>query len=273
MSKLTKYEELKHGMRVTCKIKGEQQANAKLLLDDDYAFYICQNKKDGGYVDGNLGYKYSWYLCEENESIIDWDNNVTNLESVEEEPAKEFQSKKIKSIKVKNLIEYIDDTSLQVMLENHPEFFEIEHEPDKPKLLKRADGSLISEVAFGVETYQIRVLDNKYFVQAIQYEEYQKWLLMEGRVFLTQDIRLAQEKAKMLTKQVEIQFEIDRLNAESIDNKYWSIKYNDFKKKFEIYSFEVCGVTLPENYKMTCKTAETILAKFSQDEIKQYLGI
>ena len=166
-----------------------------------------------------------------------------------------------------------DKEKIIYFLENNSEFFEIEHEPDKPKLLKRAYGSLISEVAFGVETYQIRVLDNKYFVQAIQYEEDQKWLLMEGRVFLTQDIRLAQEKAQMLTKQVEIQFEIDRLNAESIDNKYWSIKYNDFKKKFEIYSFEVCGVTLPENYKMTCKTAETILAKFSQDEIKQYLGI
>jgi len=153
-------------------------------------------------------------------------------------------------------------------------------EYEKPTILKRPDGSVISEphnknvwrIARhrGEENYSIRLYGN--------YDNSLELELKTGLIYLAGDTDLAEKKANMLTKQFEIQFEIDRLNAEEGWVEDWEdqdqIKkyflYDLDAKKIAAYTFTVC---LSDRVYMSEETAETILAKYSQDELKQYLGI
>ena len=83
--KLTKYEELKHGLKVKCKIKGIQINDAKLSINKDGRVYICQNQIEGSpCAEEYLGYEYAWCTAFENEDSKDWSKAVTALKSVEE---------------------------------------------------------------------------------------------------------------------------------------------------------------------------------------------
>ena len=145
---------------------------------------------------------------------------------------------------------------------------------EKPQILKRPDGSVIS------------VPDKKDFedylfidiVYGINYElsvclpEWINILFAEGKVFLAEDRHLAEKKAKQLTKQLEIQYEIDTLNAKEGET-------NEHKKVF-CYDEETDKVYLDwadarskPKTEVSKATAKTILAKYSQDELKLYLGI
>lgn len=58
--KVTSTDQLKHGMRVTCKIGGFDITDAKISISSNGNTYICQDKRDGAYAEDNLGYKHSW---------------------------------------------------------------------------------------------------------------------------------------------------------------------------------------------------------------------
>lgn len=77
--KLTKYEQLKDGMRVKCTIDGTDIDDAKLSVGRYGRVYICQNEKDGLYAKDTKGYKYSWFLASPYGGLEDWDEDVSDL--------------------------------------------------------------------------------------------------------------------------------------------------------------------------------------------------
>ena len=82
--KLEKYEDLVHGMYVTCEIDGKKIEDARLSIDEDGDVHICQNEKNGSKADELFGYTYSWLMVGKNKDIENWEGDVTNLNSVEE---------------------------------------------------------------------------------------------------------------------------------------------------------------------------------------------
>lgn len=78
----------------------------------------------------------------------------------------------------------------------------------------------------------------------------------------------------MLTKKLEIQFEIDKLNAEEgwVAN-WWTVqnKYILESESDNIYTKVVTAKNAGQT-PMSPNTAKTILAKYSQEELQQYLG-
>jgi hypothetical protein len=160
----------------------------------------------------------------------------------------------------------------------------VEYEPE-PKLLKRPDGSLISEPPEGTKVIFIEfsiLEDDKYRVsdRTIEYEYCKSYYtnLKQGGCFLIQDKHLAEKKSQQLTKQLEIQNEIDRLNVE----EGWVVDWKDsFQPKYylnlnhdhQIVQDEYELTEQSSKQYMSEATAETILAKYSQDDLKAYLGI
>jgi len=201
---------------------------------------------------------------------------------------------KIKSIKLKESTKDLLNNqppegftnTFQDVLDKFPEYFEIEYE--KPTLLKRPDGSLISEPENGVKVWIIKTgfltedKDEGYFPSLENYYSLEHNIcLKQGYIYEQQEEHLAEKKAEMLTKQLEIQYEIDRLNAEegwksehpsSCTTRY-TLEYIHYSNSVRIESY---GAIKPSQFKtvfMSEKTAETILAKYSQNELKKYLGI
>jgi hypothetical protein len=163
----------------------------------------------------------------------------------------------------------VDQESTESYLLESPEDFEIKHE--KPQILKRPDGSLISGLEEGQDI--IVITTNGYDIIVVEevFGQHTHMSLRQGYVYLRSDTDLAEKKAKMLSKQFVIQLEIDRLNAvehPSIE-KEWHIGY--FQNNDKIYKHNLYGSS--KDTFMSELTAETILAKYSQDELKQYLGI
>jgi hypothetical protein len=156
----------------------------------------------------------------------------------------------------------------------------------KPQILKRPDGSVISVPDFEDYLFIDIVYGINYELSVCLPERF-----AEGTVFLAEDRHLAEKKAKQLTKQREIRFEIDTLNAEegwvsdwrdhNQDKYYLCVDYDepdqyscnceqDYKDVIRIFKD---SSQKRHNKYMSEKTAETIIAKYSQDELKQYLGI
>jgi len=160
------------------------------------------------------------------------------------------------------------------LLEFFPEYFQIEYE--KPELLKRADGSLISEPEDETEIVGIRLTD--YTINPSFWNSWGIAGIKQGLIFLKEDTDRAEKKAKMLSILIKIQFEIDRLNAE----EGWFTDWNNNKQQKYFIEINHQTDTIKINYNiyfqikkqyMSKSTADTILAKYSQDELKQYLGI
>jgi hypothetical protein len=166
----------------------------------------------------------------------------------------------------------VDQESTESYLLESPEDFEIEHE--KPQILKRPDGSVISGLEEGQEILLIADLYSNKKIDEVKFEEMFIQDLHKGLIFLPEDPDLAEKKAKMLSKQLEIQYEIDRLNALDVKDKkhiIWRFAVPDLISCLEFD--EAISRNTPDNKKMSFATAETILAKFSQDELKQYLEV
>lgn len=71
-----------HGMRVTCKIKGEEIKDAKISIGSLGRIYICQNIKNGTDTIDKLGYKYSW--CIDSGTNLDLEmSSTTDLKPAE----------------------------------------------------------------------------------------------------------------------------------------------------------------------------------------------
>jgi hypothetical protein len=202
-------------------------------------------------------------------------------------------TKKIKSITVKKdlpgfkagskLLPYLNytgrwgysdlDNSYTVeYMRKHTDYFEIEYEP--PKILKRPDGSVISglEVEEGNDLWFIAQYNDCFLEKEGWHSNspYCKTALAQGKVFQIKDKHLAEKKVEMLSKQLEIQYEIDRLNAEEAKKtgQVWSLAIG------WVGEIEKCAIPYYSGEtRMSEETAETILAKYSQDELKQYLGI
>lgn len=201
-------------------------------------------------------------------------------------------SKEIKSIKFKQV--RIIETEPNAKISDHGKFFAVQEEgseiPDywvgkeyvdsieykTPKILKRADGSLI----WNYQNIKERTIVIGW--QDYEYTTYCQVATKEtcdlGYVFLyPEDDHLAEKKAEMLTKKREIKFEIDRLNAE----EGWVANFEDNEDEDICFFYLDEGGTIEigtENNQcdlqyMPRQTAETILDKYSQDELKQYLGI
>jgi hypothetical protein len=153
---------------------------------------------------------------------------------------------------------------------------DIEYEPEKPKILKRPDGSVISGLEKGDKIIFINPLD--FEIEKGEYTKEAEDILKRGLIFLLEDIESSEKKAKMLTKQLEIQYEIDRLNTE----EGWVADWEDSRQaKFYLHFNYSCSTVEIRNcyfyqsagQHMSRKTAETILKKFTQEELRQYLGI
>jgi hypothetical protein len=134
---------------------------------------------------------------------------------------------------------------------------------NEPRILKRVDGSLISEPEEGAEIIFINS-SHQVGIDGLTYDSCFFKDLKKGLVFLAEDRHLAEKKAKMLSKQLEIQFEVDRLNAEEGGLGVREINALDVKGY-------ICE-KVTQN-KMTEKTVKTILKKYTIEELKQYLGI
>lgn len=85
--KLTRYSQLKDGMKVKCKVGEVKITSAKISIDDRGRAFICHNNttKDGWDVKDKKGYTYSWLIANNGEGEIHWrsmDREVTNLVSV-----------------------------------------------------------------------------------------------------------------------------------------------------------------------------------------------
>lgn len=140
-------------------------------------------------------------------------------------------------------------------------------EYEKTTILKRPDGSLIwNNQTIEEQTIVIIWQDYKYTTTC---QGGTKHTCDLGNVFLyPQDKGLAEKKAAMLSKQLEIQYEIDRLNAEDSTLTHILVMSSDGKVSYATKPY------IHSNYvAMSYNTADTILAEYSQDELKQYLGI
>jgi hypothetical protein len=168
-------------------------------------------------------------------------------------------------------------------LDKYPEYFEIEYET--PKLLKRDDCSLISEPKEGEKIVGISLKD--FSISANFWSRYNdlSWSIAgikQGLIFLEEDTDLAEKKAEQLTKQLEIQNEIDRLNAlegaEVIKNfKLQYIRSANLEKAGENFVGvgykEVNLRYIDRNKLMSLETVLTILAKYDQEDLKAYLNL
>lgn len=158
------------------------------------------------------------------------------------------------------------------------EYFEIEYELEPIlKLLKRLDGSLISEPEEGTPCCKITGVKNYYKYYDIYLDDFREESdcldLKMGMIFLEEDEQLAEKKASMLSKQLEIQYEIDRLNAEDpVNSKTWFLEYNHVFEEVVRKTFSFIPVVILKNY-MTDGVYKKIIEKYSQDELMQYLGI
>jgi hypothetical protein len=157
-------------------------------------------------------------------------------------------------------------------------------EYEQTKILKRPDGSLISEPERGTKVWVLKTgflsenKDEGYFSTLEYYRSLDhKIYLQQGYIFEQEDKDPSEKKADMLTKQLEIQYEIDRLNAK----EGWVAKFDNNYPANNVYYFMIedgvvdyCHPKLQSNQNLVSKkSAETILAKYTQDELKQYLGI
>jgi hypothetical protein len=146
------------------------------------------------------------------------------------------------------------------------------HVEYEPKILKRQDGSLISQPEY-LQTV-INIFLNGFDLDEISYNNVShNWLLLRGLVFLPEDKELAEKKAKMLTKQLEIQHEIDRLNAEQKWDYKTDLHY--FHSVPNTERVQICWSCDDDNSVnfMSFETAKIIFEKYSAKEIKQYLGV
>lgn len=188
-------------------------------------------------------------------------------------------SQKIKSITI------TDETCTEQDIQFLSKVFknvEANYEPEpeeKPVLLKRPDGSLL-EIDDNLDDYIF--IGDDYKIEDRLYDCLNSSIIRmvkQGRVFLKEDRHLAEKKAKMLTKQLEIQYEIDRLNAEQGWVADWQYTYYQKKHYLELYTRTgiktviIDADTRDGRTPMSEKTAETILAKYSQSDLKAYLGI
>ena len=82
--KLTKYSQLKHGMRVRCEIYGKQVDDAKISIDKSGPAFVCQNEEDGMHAEDKLGYKYSLPLAWKDR----WATFIVGLESIDEDTSR-----------------------------------------------------------------------------------------------------------------------------------------------------------------------------------------
>jgi hypothetical protein len=120
----------------------------------------------------------------------------------------------------------------------------------------------------------------EYIVTIEEYENNYYGPLLHGLIFLTEDKHLAEKKAKMISKQLEIEYEIDKLNAEqgwvvdwkNINQNKLSLYFNHDSLKDKVSRSISCVSQCQEKY-MSQKTLEKILNKYSKNELKQYLGI
>ena len=157
---------------------------------------------------------------------------------------------------------------------------EIEYESE-PKILKRPDGSLISEPKKGVEVILIQSRED-YALEIAYSKEIKQfrngYFLKRGFMFLVEDEHLAEKKTNMLTKQLEITNEIERLNAEqgwvadwgNDDQEKCNFCYSNSYKRVDIsyYCQGQSGVLYSSEDILT-----EIKDKYSEDELKQFLGI
>lgn len=82
--KLTKYSQLKHGMKVTCEIYGVKITDAKISINIFGDAFICQDKKNDYFlrlIKDKFGYKCWWILAFKDEDIDDWEEHITNLQT------------------------------------------------------------------------------------------------------------------------------------------------------------------------------------------------
>lgn len=80
---LTKYSQLRHGMKVWCEIHGTEIKDVKISIDEGGAAYVCQNVVPGVNAQNKLGYKYSWVFADKDEDIEEWECGVKNLRTAE----------------------------------------------------------------------------------------------------------------------------------------------------------------------------------------------
>ena len=151
---------------------------------------------------------------------------------------------------------------------------EIEYESE-PKFLKRPDGSLISEPE---EDEKVIIIGEEFEGFEDHYSADYEINLRLGRVFLLKDKHLAEKKAKMLTKQLEITNEIERLNAE----ENWVADWSDSNQtkcsfRYKHNCKEIISNSCWQYQSGVLVSSEEILDKiqdkYSEDELKQFLGI
>lgn len=76
---LTKYSELQHGMKVTCKIFEIEIEDGTISIDPGGWAFICQNQYPGNRANELFGYEYSYFFACKNSDKFDWDRDVSNI--------------------------------------------------------------------------------------------------------------------------------------------------------------------------------------------------
>lgn len=158
---------------------------------------------------------------------------------------------------------------------------EVEYESE-PKILKRPDKSIISGFESNNKDIQLICINiNGFKICEYSLSDLQDCCEMAfklGLIYLLEDKHLAEKKARMLTKQLEITNEIERLNAEqgwvadlgNDDQEKCSFCYSNSYKRIDIsyYCQGQSGVLVSSEEILT-----EIKDEYSEDELKQFLGI
>lgn len=81
---LTKYDELKDGLRVRCKIDRVEVPEAIISINNDGVAFVCQNVVGGNLAKDMKGYNYAWVLCDKGGGKRIWrGSQVESLESID----------------------------------------------------------------------------------------------------------------------------------------------------------------------------------------------
>lgn len=67
----------KEGDLIECVINGAHVDEAKVHYENG-SIYLCQDKRDGNECKNKLGYQYSWYICGEDNNVLDWSRGCKN---------------------------------------------------------------------------------------------------------------------------------------------------------------------------------------------------
>lgn len=84
MTKITEYNELKHGARAIATIKGVRVRKARISIDQNGNAFICQDSVRGQSTENMFNFKYAIMFASKGEGLNSWENSLVRDLFIEE---------------------------------------------------------------------------------------------------------------------------------------------------------------------------------------------